>query len=74
MKNYRECSELIVFVDSDSDNWRRDGRALSPRGGFARRGRGGMRGRGGIRGRGRGRSDVEHLTGNVACTRNCKIS
>lgn len=50
--------------NSDSDNWRHDGRPLSPRGGFARRGRGGMRGRGGGRGgRGRGRTDVENLTG-----------
>ena len=60
-------SPCNVSVDSDSDNWRRDGRALSPRGGFVRRGRGGMRGRGGAGGRGgrgRGRTDVENLTGN----------
>ena len=52
--------------DSDSDNWRRDGRPTSPRGGFLRRGvRGGLRGRGG-RGRGRGRPDVDSLTGTVS--------
>ena len=60
---------MFIISDSDSDNWRREARPQSPRGGFARRGgRGGIRGRGG-RGRGRGRSDVENLTGTISLRR-----
>lgn len=56
------------FPGSESENWRKDMRPVSPRGGHSRRGGrgGGMRGRGrgGVRGRGN-RIDAESLTGNV---------
>lgn len=57
---------FILYVGSESENWRKDMRPLSPRGGHSRRGGrgGGMRGRGRGGNRGRGnRIDAESLTG-----------
>ena len=69
---YLWTSRIVIYVSSlsilgsESENWRKDMRPPSPRGGHSRRGGrgGGMRGRGrgGIRGRG-GRIDAESLTG-----------